>query len=50
MWVTRRRVLPRSTVAGPPSIRVATASLVPTLLAHVVWDVLVLLWLPLDAK
>ncbi len=26
------------------------ASLVPSLLAHLVWDILVLLWLPLDAR
>ncbi len=32
------------------ALRVASASLVPTLLAHLVWDILVLLWLPLDAR
>jgi membrane protease YdiL (CAAX protease family) len=31
-------------------LRVATASLVPTLVAHLLWDVLVLLWLPLDGR
>ena len=31
------------------ALRAATASLVPTLVAHLVWDVLVLLWLPLDS-
>lgn len=30
------------------ALRAASASLVPTLLAHLMWDVLVLLWLPLD--
>jgi CAAX protease family protein len=30
------------------ALRAKTASLVPTLVAHLVWDVLVLLWLPLD--
>jgi uncharacterized protein len=30
------------------TLRATTASLVPPLVAHVVWDVLVLLWLPLD--
>lgn len=30
------------------ALRVATGNLVPTLMAHVVWDALVLLWLPLD--
>lgn len=30
------------------ALRAATGSLVPPLLAHLVWDVLVLLWLPLD--
>ncbi len=29
-------------------MRAMTASLVPTLVAHLLWDVLVLLWLPLD--
>ena len=32
------------------ALRAATASLVPSLLAHLVWDILVLLWLPLDAR
>ncbi|HVT06447.1 MAG TPA: type II CAAX endopeptidase family protein [Polyangia bacterium] len=32
------------------ALRTATASLVPSLLAHVAWDMLVLLWLPLDAR
>jgi membrane protease YdiL (CAAX protease family) len=32
------------------ALRVASASLVPTLLAHLVWDLLVLLWLPLDSR
>jgi len=32
------------------ALRVASASLVPSLLAHLVWDILVLLWLPLDAR
>jgi CAAX protease family protein len=31
------------------ALRARTASLVPTLVAHLLWDVLVLLWLPLDA-
>jgi uncharacterized protein len=31
-------------------LRVRTASLVPPLVAHLVWDLLVLLWLPLDGK
>jgi membrane protease YdiL (CAAX protease family) len=30
------------------ALRAASASLVPSLLAHLVWDILVLLWLPLD--
>ena len=30
------------------TLRATTASLVPTLVAHLLWDVLVLLWLPLD--
>ena len=30
------------------TLRATTASLVPSLLAHLVWDVLLLLWLPLD--
>ena len=30
-------------------LRATTASLVPTLVAHLLWDVLVLLWVPLDA-
>ncbi len=32
------------------ALRVATSSLVPTLAAHLVWDVFVLLWMPLDSK
>jgi membrane protease YdiL (CAAX protease family) len=32
------------------ALRVASASLVPTLLAHLMWDLLVLLWLPLDSR
>jgi membrane protease YdiL (CAAX protease family) len=32
------------------ALRAATASLVPTLVAHLVWDGLVLLWLPLILK
>jgi membrane protease YdiL (CAAX protease family) len=32
------------------ALRAASASLVPTLVAHLVWDVLVLLWLPLDSR
>jgi membrane protease YdiL (CAAX protease family) len=32
------------------ALRVASGSLVPSLLAHLVWDILVLLWLPLDAR
>jgi membrane protease YdiL (CAAX protease family) len=32
------------------ALRAATASLVPTLVAHLSWDVLVLLWLPLDTR
>lgn len=32
------------------ALRAATASLVPTLVAHLLWDVLVLLWLPLDTQ
>jgi len=31
-------------------LRATTASLVPTLVAHLSWDVLVLLWLPLDTR
>jgi membrane protease YdiL (CAAX protease family) len=31
-------------------LRVRTASLVPALVAHLVWDLLVLLWLPLDGQ
>ncbi len=31
------------------TLRAASASLVPTLVAHLVWDVLVLLWVPLVA-
>ena len=30
------------------ALRVASRSLIPPLVAHLVWDVLVLLWLPLD--
>ena len=32
------------------ALRAASASLVPSLLAHLAWDILVLLWLPLDAR
>lgn len=32
------------------ALRAASGSLVPTLVAHLVWDVLVLLWLPLDSR
>lgn len=32
------------------ALRAATASLVPTLVAHLLWNVLVLLWLPLDTR
>jgi len=32
------------------ALRATTASLVPTLVAHLLWNVLVLLWLPLDAR
>lgn len=32
------------------ALRATTASLVPTLVAHLLWDVLVLLWLPLDVR
>jgi membrane protease YdiL (CAAX protease family) len=32
------------------TLRAASGSLVPSLLAHLVWDVLVFLWLPLDAR
>jgi membrane protease YdiL (CAAX protease family) len=32
------------------TLRAATASLVPSLVAHVLWDVVVLLWLPLDGR
>ena len=31
------------------ALRIATASLLPTVVAHLVWDVLVLLWLPLES-
>lgn len=31
------------------ALRAASTSLVPTLVAHLVWDALVLLWLPLDS-
>jgi membrane protease YdiL (CAAX protease family) len=30
------------------TLRASTASLVPPLVAHLLWDALVLLWLPLD--
>jgi membrane protease YdiL (CAAX protease family) len=32
------------------TLRAVSGSLVPSLLAHLVWDVLVFLWLPLDAR
>jgi len=32
------------------ALRATTASLVPTLVAHLLWSVFVLLWLPLDAR
>jgi membrane protease YdiL (CAAX protease family) len=32
------------------ALRAASASLVPSLVAHLLWDILVLLWLPLDAR
>ena len=32
------------------TLRTTTASLVPTLVAHLLWDALVLLWLPLDTR
>ena len=32
------------------TLRATTASLVPTLVAHLLWDVLVLLWQPLDTR
>ena len=32
------------------TLRAASGSLVPSLLAHLVWDVVVFLWLPLDAR
>lgn len=32
------------------ALRATTTSLVPTLVAHLLWDVLVLLWLPLDPR
>jgi membrane protease YdiL (CAAX protease family) len=32
------------------ALRSGSASLVPSLLAHLVWDILVLLWLPLDVR
>jgi membrane protease YdiL (CAAX protease family) len=32
------------------ALRAATGSLVPTLVAHLLWDALVLLWLPLDPR
>jgi membrane protease YdiL (CAAX protease family) len=32
------------------ALRATTASLVPVLVAHLLWDVLVLLWLPLDSR
>ena len=32
------------------ALRATTASLVPSLVAHLLWDVLVLVWLPLDIR
>ena len=32
------------------ALREATGSLVPTLVAHLLWDFVVLLWMPLDAR
>lgn len=32
------------------TLRAASGSLVPSLLAHLVWDVVVFLWLPLDSR
>lgn len=32
------------------ALRAATASLVPTLVAHLLWDFTVLLWMPLDTR
>jgi hypothetical protein len=32
------------------TLRAASGSLIPTLVAHLLWDVLVLLWLPLDQR
>ena len=32
------------------ALRATTASLVPALVAHLLWDVLVLLWLPVDTR
>lgn len=32
------------------TLRATTASLVPTLVAHLLWNVLVLVWLPLDTR
>ena len=32
------------------TLRATTSSLVPTLVAHLLWNVLVLLWLPLDTR
>jgi len=32
------------------TLRAVSGSLVPSLLAHLVWDLLVLLWLPLDSR
>ena len=32
------------------ALRAASGSLVPTLVAHLLWDLLVLLWLPLDPR
>jgi membrane protease YdiL (CAAX protease family) len=32
------------------TLRATSASLIPSLLAHVVWDIVVFLWLPLDAR
>lgn len=35
---------------GWGALRVLTASLVPTLVAHLLWNLLVLVWLPLDTR
>jgi membrane protease YdiL (CAAX protease family) len=32
------------------TLRAATASLIPALVAHLLWDLLVLLWLPLISR